>query len=333
MRQWFHKSELAGYLEAQMSLTRTRIPSTPSITGLIPATTADDIHHLDKIATALHNLRLRLANYEELGAHVDNLTSYLQQMRRDFPLSSPDVAFGRLQPLRSLLFWLPPAILRPNESDLGAISLLSHLYALALVLEPLCPETSGACLGYMSIGPIESMHEMLQLRKTTMTHDNGLHVAISLMETPLQTAAAYRISKRQASQIQDAYRYSPQPSPFLTPYLQLASTPDIPPSSVFSNVSMQSARDGQVPGSSYFTAVPQAASPQEDSVVRSRGDRRVGMASPLSHLSYSSTDHTQQGSSLLAAELGYFGNAGYYPSQAHSAAHNRFVNTLPSVWT
>lgn len=335
MRPWFHKSELANYLEGQRSLCLTGLPSPPAVPSHSTQLPPEELRKLDQMTTSLHNLRLRLANDEELTGHVDHVTTYLQQIRQDLPLQAPEKAFDRMQHLRSLLFWLPPAILRAGEPDLGSITMLCHFYAVALVLEPLFPEIGGAYLGGLSVGPIEYMQEMLQRRKSSLSQDNGLQVALGLIETPVQIAAAYRASKRQLGSSADLYQRSPQSSPFVSPHLQLASTPDIPPTSGYSHPPLQSPRGHQLPGTSYFASSGGPSHAREPHILRSTGERQLSVGSPLSHVSFVQQDSpgSHPMGHSIASGVDYYGQSAYQQSQPYSVADSRFVNTPSSVWT
>ncbi|KAI9874033.1 MAG: hypothetical protein M1823_007777, partial [Watsoniomyces obsoletus] len=147
MRPWAHESELARYLDVQRSVARARTPSTPTFPKASSSIPREDLHRLDEITTALHSLQLRLSNNEDLADYTGRILEFVNQLRQEFPVSAPENAFSRLQPLRDLIFWLPPAVLHAGESDLAALTLLSHLYATALALEPIFPEIGGAYLG------------------------------------------------------------------------------------------------------------------------------------------------------------------------------------------
>jgi hypothetical protein len=263
MRPWVHESELARFLDNQRSIARARTPATPTLPHAQLSIPHEDLRRVEQITTALHNLQLRLSNSDELADHARRLVDYLQDLQRDVQIQAPEQTFPRLQPLRDLIFWLPSSILRTGESDLAALTLLAHLYASALAVEPLFPEIGGAYLGSMSVLPLERVHEILMARRSTQPQDTSVQVALSLMDVPVQIMTAYRLRQRQnsqSSQSMDAYRHSPQGSPYVSPHMPISSSgTDVSSQSMYSNSSMHGSNSLPLPGS-YF---PNASSPED----------------------------------------------------------------------
>src|SRR5277367_1441106 len=267
MRPWMQESRLAPHLLAQRSINRARTPVTPTFNSSNSPSQhmrPEDLVHLDRVTAALHELRARLANNDELSRRVVQLLSFLQKLREDFPLQAPEEAFERLQNLRSWLFWLPPAMFRSQEgiSVQGAFAVLAHFFAVALALDPLFPEIGGAYLGSMSVPPVEEMRRILLARTTARPQESGPQIALALMETPVQMCGEYKarqqyLASQQTQQTQqnEAWRGSPRRE-FAGP--ALASTPELPPVSLFSNTSpMQSSGNLGVPGPPYFSGATQ----------------------------------------------------------------------------
>jgi hypothetical protein len=199
-------------------------------------------------------------------------------------LQAPEEAFERLQKLRSWLFWLPPAMFRPQEgiSDQGAFAVLAHFFAVALALDPLFPEIGGAYLGSMSVPPVEEMRQILLARTTAHPQESGPQIALALMETPVQMCTEYKakqqyLASQQQQQQSEQYRGSPRRE-FAGP--ALASTHELPPANLFSNTSpMQSPGNLGVPGSPYFSGATQhSRSVSQFGPNRSPGLRPQGMA-------------------------------------------------------
>lgn len=236
MRPWAHESELARFLDVQRSMSRARTPSTPTFanSNVIGMAPDDDIRRVDEMRTALHNLKARLAHSEEMADHVSTVFDFLSDLRADFPIPAPERAFTRLQPLRDLIFWLPPGVLRAGESDLTALTMLAHLYATALVVEGLFPEIGASYLGVMCLAPLERIHEILQSRRATQPADSGCQMALQIVEFPMRVMSSYKARQRQssASALTDPYgrsTHSPHHSPFMsgaptTHHLGLGST-------------------------------------------------------------------------------------------------------------
>lgn len=261
MRPWLHESELAVYIEGQRSVTRARTPVTPTVPGHQVQPHPDDLERLQHAVQGLNDLRLRLANNQELLEYVEDLIAYIQQIQQDLPLQSPDTAFARLQTMRSWLFWLPPQLFRPDASDVGAVAVMSHCYATALALEPLFPEIGGAYLGSLSLSPIEKMHQMLLSRRNSHPQESGLQIALDLVQGPVNVAALYSSRNPQSAMAQavgDAriFRQSSH-SPYNHPQMSLAQAPpEAPHTTIYSNAPMPSPGNLRVPGSPYFPTVP-----------------------------------------------------------------------------
>ena len=227
MRPWAHESELARFLDLQRSITRARTPSTPTFsnTNSMGMTPDDDIRRLDEMRNALHNLKARLAHSPEIAEHVSSIFDYLSDLRADLPIPAPERAFSRLQPLRDLIFWLPPGVLRAGQSDLTALTMLAHLYATALLVEELFPEIGASYLGAMCLPPLERIHEILAQRRAAQPADSGCQMALQIIEYPLRVATGYKARQRQsaASVMTDPYGRATH-SPLHSPYLGTASS-------------------------------------------------------------------------------------------------------------
>jgi hypothetical protein len=320
MRPWMQESRLAPHLLAQRSINRARTPVTPTFSSSNPQLQhrPEDLARLDRVTTALHDLRARLANNDDLSRRVLQLLTFLQQLREDFPLQAPEEAFERLQQLRSWLFWLPPAMFRPQEgiSDQGAFAVLAHFFAVALALDPLFPEIGGAYLGSMSVPPVEEMRRILLTRTTAHPQESGAQIALALMETPVQMCGEYKARQQyMASQQQQQQQQQQQGEAWKGPGTglggsprrefagpALTSTPELPPASLFGNSHspMQSPGNLNVPGSPYFGTQPQhSRSMSQFGPNRSPGLRPQVMAEQRSH-----SFNSPLGNSSTAASYG-----------------------------
>ena len=269
MRPWTHESKLASFLEAQRSIGRARTPVTPTFPASQIQPRGEDLARLERATSSLHELRIRLAHNGELVDRISQLLAFLQQLRQDFPLQAPEEAFERLQELRAWLFWLPAAMLRPHESDLGAMAVLAHFFAIALALEPLFPEIGGAYLGTMAVPPMEEIRHILLARRASHPQESGVQVALNLMEIPSQIVSEYRARQQYMAQQSESYRGSPR-SPYVVPNVQLASSPENPTAGLFTNSPLQRSGNLTVPGSPYF-----------DSAIHNRRVSQYGDRSPV----------------------------------------------------
>lgn len=334
MRPWMHQSELARFLDSQRALARVRTPATPSISGLPPQPPAvEEMNRLSDMLAGLHNLKLQLASFPELVEHVEDVMEYARQIQQDFPLQGPSQAFDRLLQLRSMIFWLPTSVLSPSpESDLGGLAMLSHFFALALVLEPLFPEIGGAYLGNISLEPLEKICQVVQSRSAAMPHDNTLRTALSMMEMPMQIALAYRASHRSLGSATSPFRHPSQSSHphYMPPNISLPIPQEALRQGSFS--SLHSA-PGVLQNSPFMSSYAGPGMHRHDSSTsRTHSDPRMSTNSSIHSLG-----SPQSSSESHSTNIDYFAGSSSYqvPYGVSSDYQNRFVNTnlLPSVWT
>ena len=228
MRPWAHESDLAIYLDGQKSIAQGRMPGTPPFPNSASSPANNDLRRLEEAIAALRTLTTRLGNNKELVDQTSHVLDYFNNLRRDLPISSPERAFTRLQSLREMIFWLPPRILLAGDSDLAALTLLSHLYTAALAIEPLFPEIGGAYLGTMCLLPSERIHDILRSRRNAQPQDVAAQIALTLVEFPMQIVSTYKSRQRTSSADFAAYRSSPIASAFYHPQMPLASPAGAP---------------------------------------------------------------------------------------------------------
>ncbi|KAJ9630275.1 hypothetical protein H2204_008493 [Knufia peltigerae] len=343
MRPWIHESEFARYLQDQHTMARIGAPSTPSMPHGQLAASPDDLRRLDHIMTALKNLQLRMSNAQELVEHATRLIEYLQQLQQDMQPRNAEEAFAKLQLLRDWIFWLPPRILRRGESDLAPLVLLAHVYASALAVESVFPDLGGAYLGSMSVHPLDNIRGMLEKRRKQHPQDTGIHMALSLVEAPMQVLASYRQQQRhnsQGSQGMEPYRYSPSGSPYAAPSMSLSSaTSDV--STAFTQSPRPVPGIISPPASSFFQAALGPGETRRDSSApvlgraHSMGERPLGSSSPhaMSIVYGTSPQYPRSSHELPGSRMDYFGQAQVPYGQYGSMNMNtRFV--APSqLWT
>jgi hypothetical protein len=262
MRPWIHESEIANYIESQRSVAGARTPVTPNFPQTQPRT--EDLARLDQATAALHDLRSRLTSSAELSNLISRLLVFLQDLRRDFPLQAPEEAFERLQELRQWLFWLPPALFRPGESDLGALAMLSHFFGVAIALDPLFPEIGGSYLGSMSVTPVEEMQRVLLARRAAHPQEAGVVTALGLMEVPVRTVSSYKARQQFLAQRPQPYQPSPH-SPYAVPVSHSASSPEGLSHSIYAHSPMQSPANAASSGSTYLTSSSSSSAPRRTS--------------------------------------------------------------------
>ena len=223
MQPWIHESELASYLQEQRHGNRSRMSVNSNVSSLAHYR-QEDVMRLDQAIASLDGFYQRLASNIELSGRLAHLLEFLNQLRSDLPIHVPEGAFERLQILRSWLFWLPPAMLRPGGSDVGSMAVLSQFYAAALILEPLFPEIGPSYLATLAVSPIEEMHRSMLTRRTNQPQDAGVQVALALMEPPARASTEYRARQEFMAQRADSYRNSPRGG-YAPPSVPLASSP------------------------------------------------------------------------------------------------------------
>jgi hypothetical protein len=321
MRPWVHESELARHLDNQRTIARARNPATPTLPNAQISIPHEDLHRVEQITTALHNLRLRLSNDDELAEQAGRLVDYIQDLQRDIQVQAPEQTFPRMKPLKDLIFWLPPLILRPGESDLAALTLLSHLYASALAIELLFPEIGGVYLGSMSVLPLERLHDALRMRRTMQPQDTSIQVALSLIDVPVQIMTSYRQRQRQrqnsqSSQTMDVYRNSPQGSPYVAPHMPISSSAtDVSSQSIYSNSPLHAPSSLPQPGTSYF---PGGSGP---------GD--VHRESSMSSIGSLGRTHSMSERTMSSWSAGHAMGMVYESPQSQHQEHPRSSHELP----
>lgn len=341
MRAWIHESELARYLDTQRTIARARTPSTPTFPNASSAIHGEDKRRLDDAVTALHNLKLRLSNNEELVDYAERILKYVNELRQDFPIPAPEPAFHRLQALRDLVFWLPPAVLHSGDSDLAALTLLSHLFGTALALEPVFPEIGGSYLGTMCLQPAERIHDILQGRRTSQPHDSGSQVAVSLIEVPMQITTAYKQRQSSTSNVQ-AYRGSPHasPSPYLGSQISMATPHDVP-ASLYSNSPVHTPQGPGMAAGSFYAQNSGSESLRRDSPSfrpQALSERSLSAGNPYSAMQMYGQQQQQYGqhqsrsSHDSSSRADYFSQSqSSYPYYGGVSTHPRFV-TPSSLW-
>ena len=253
---WKDDSPLASYLEAQRSLRSARTPLTPTYHGALSEVRNEDMMRLERVYSSLQNVQHQIFHCDEHLRWVIDLLAFVSKLREDLPLSSPEEAFERLLPLRTWLFWLPPAMLRGQDSDLISLAVLSQFFSVALALEPLFPEIGGAYLGTMSVPPIEEMQRMFYARKATQSFTPDAQIATSIMELPGEMVVEYKDRLQWSSQHVDPYHSNPH-SPYSTfQNVQLVSSASDTPglSSTYGTSPMRSPAHLAVPSSPYHAA-------------------------------------------------------------------------------
>ncbi|OJJ74188.1 hypothetical protein ASPBRDRAFT_119811 [Aspergillus brasiliensis CBS 101740] len=206
---WKQESELAMFLENQRYLGCT---NTPVMSGY--QFQDEDLASLDQTVVALQALQKRVAHNHEHYRRIGELLEFVRHFQRDLLSQTPEQAFERMQPLRRWLFWLPPAMLRPEDADIGSLAILAQFFGVGVVLDSLFPDLGGAYLGPLSISPIEEIYRLVVARSTADPFHPDAQLALSAMDLPRHIVAKYK-SRLQWSPRTSLDHYSPAPpSPY-----------------------------------------------------------------------------------------------------------------------
>ncbi|CAK37431.1 uncharacterized protein An01g14360, partial [Aspergillus niger] len=174
----------------------------------------EDLASLDQTVVALQALQKRVAHNHAHYRRIGELLEFVRHFQRDLLSQTPEQAFERMQPLRRWLFWLPPAMLRPEDADIGSLAILAQFFGVGVVLDSLFPNLGGAYLGPLSISPIEEIYRMVVARSTADPFHPDAHLALSAMDLPRHIVAKYK-SRLQWSPRTSLDHYSPAPpSPY-----------------------------------------------------------------------------------------------------------------------
>ena len=342
MRPWAHESELARHLDVQRSIARERTPSTPTFPNPALSVPDEELQRLEEIATALNTFKDRLYNNEELVDYTGRVLDFVNQLRQDLPITTPENAFTQLQPLRDLIFWLPSAVLHAEESDLGALILLSHLYAIALAVDQIFPEIGGSYLGSMCLLPADRIHDILRNRRNSQPQDSAYQVALALVEIPMQITGAYKQRQRSIGG-GEGYRASRQPSPYIGSQMQMIPSQEHA-AALYSNSPVHTPQIPGVPVASFYPPSTGGMSGRRDSPSfrqQMMAEKSRSMGNPLSAMQmYGGQQQYSppqtQSSHESGGRMDYFGQGqqARAPYQYYGGmdSHTRFV-TSPQLWT
>lgn len=149
---------------------------------------------------SLQRLQTALTGNEQEISWVNQLILYVQQLQSLNVPQTPEEQFNYLYQLRKWLFWIPVSLLQRQGGEGPALLTLAHLYATALVLEPLFPELGSSFCSAMALLPLEAIVRVTD----AMQFQHGMGASAmeiaSLMQYPQQTALAYRSRAMQIQQ-------------------------------------------------------------------------------------------------------------------------------------
>ena len=160
MRSWQNSSRFASYIESNPSffLSKSTQSTTMSFT---------DDGSLVQATSALYRLSARTPSVHPLAQRVHEIFQFAQDFQACSETMQSKGLFEKLKPLREWLFWMPVTIVQANDMSSSAMILLAQTYALALAIDFILPELSGAALGSLTALSIEQIDKKLRYKLET----------------------------------------------------------------------------------------------------------------------------------------------------------------------
>ncbi|MCJ1227017.1 hypothetical protein MMC12_003672 [Toensbergia leucococca] len=102
------------------------------------------------ICRSIYEARKHIDPNGELYRQLGEILLFVQNLESVFSNETIEERFDTLQPLRAWLFWIPVSLCEGecigSDSSLAKLTVLSHLYAMALAIEPSSPGVCGSDL-------------------------------------------------------------------------------------------------------------------------------------------------------------------------------------------
>ncbi|CAD6503146.1 BgTH12-02815 [Blumeria graminis f. sp. triticale] len=223
MQLWKNESEFGDFI-AEQSIFPTVPLSSISCTN-IERVQWRDLDALERACVQLQKVEIYLETKDVVLQHsIRQLIEFIKKVRNFAPSRTTPQRFEMLDPLRIWLFWRPVAILQTSRDSPPALLTLAHLYAMAILIEPLFPEVGAAYFGSLSIGPVERIEQMLFYGIQNSSKDLDSEV-LSLMRYPIDMVASFRrrmLSRPEVTPLPFIYDYNPitfeRLSTWVTPY-------------------------------------------------------------------------------------------------------------------
>ncbi|PHH61384.1 hypothetical protein CDD81_409 [Ophiocordyceps australis] len=184
MELWKGESLFGDFIAE--SSTFASAPHSPSSDQRRSQPSPADLEAYQATLSQVQKLETHLKRNRDETGQVQQLIAFLKGSRKLSPSLSIAARYERLQPLRTLLFWMPVGHLQTHRDSPNALVTIAHLYSAALVMERLFPEIGAAYFGSLSVTPIEEIARRLM---STSQHQS----ALILMEHPLDTVREFRL--------------------------------------------------------------------------------------------------------------------------------------------
>lgn len=150
-------------------------------------------HLLQQALESLQNIRELSVEPEGLSAAIDQLISYVEYIL-SVDAHTIETQAGILDPLRSMLFWLPSRFIPVLHEGPNVMLMMAHMHTLALLVKPV-QDNESAFFRRLNVAPIQAFHEEFAMRAALEGGPDDRHGqyrrALDLMEFPLNGVAAF----------------------------------------------------------------------------------------------------------------------------------------------
>lgn len=191
MQPWKNESQFGDFI-AEQSTFPTAPPSPAPGSKKLSNPRKQDLDALSRAFGQLQRVETYLKVHNEDVKAIQQLMTFVREVRKVSPNHTAAQRFEMLNPLRSWLFWLPVMFLQQTRGSASALVILAHYYTVALVVEPLFPEVGAAYFGSLSLGPIEEIARRLFSINVSQTNEADMHTPLSLMEYPIDMVSSFR---------------------------------------------------------------------------------------------------------------------------------------------
>ena len=161
----------------------------------IPSNAIDSMSPLlDQGLESLRKCRASVSRPPDLLEAIDQMIAYVEFAKGTQGLDPPLTRDKLLNPLRSMLFWLPIRFIPILHSGPNAMLIMAHMHAIALLVDPV-QDNESASFRRLNVAPIQSFHEEFAMRTALEVAPSGTDeqygLALDLMNFPLNAVAAF----------------------------------------------------------------------------------------------------------------------------------------------
>ena len=161
----------------------------------IPGDEIDNIYPL--LGQGLESLRKYQSTVlgpPELLEAINQMITYLEFARVAKNFDPPLTRDELLDPLRSMMFWLPVRFIPSLHAGPNVMLIMAHVHAIALLIDPV-QDNESAFFRRLNVAPIQSFHEEFAMRAVLEVgpgaSEGQYRQALDLMDFPLNAVAAF----------------------------------------------------------------------------------------------------------------------------------------------